>query len=319
MGTQEIFHYPPELMSLLIDTIPLLCRAKKDVILFFRGAGVPEVLMNDYIQMIQINKDQVYKHEIARGVLTRLNEKGDTYLRERREVLRRVVEFENFSSCWDSDVLKAKGLISEIRQLVNVKDSFTKMKEAMENERVLRQKEHLNKIEQIQKRKNEFERIKNDLYSLFSEKNPQVRGKKLEKVLNELFKHYEILIKEDFSINGDNGEGIVEQIDGVIEIDGQIYLVEMKWLSNNVDINDVSRHLVRLYSRANASGIFISTTDYTKAALNVCLEAINQKTIILCKLEEVIKAIEREDDLKGFFKSKIRAAIVDKKPFQQYA
>jgi len=31
----EAFHYPPEILSLLVDTIPLLCRSKKDVVLFF--------------------------------------------------------------------------------------------------------------------------------------------------------------------------------------------------------------------------------------------------------------------------------------------
>jgi len=36
----DSFHYPPEILKLLIDTIPLLCRSKKDVLLFLEGAGV---------------------------------------------------------------------------------------------------------------------------------------------------------------------------------------------------------------------------------------------------------------------------------------
>ncbi|HVO60793.1 MAG TPA: hypothetical protein VMT53_07645 [Terriglobales bacterium] len=35
-----VFHYPPELTQLLIQTIPLLCPSKKDVLSFFKGAGV---------------------------------------------------------------------------------------------------------------------------------------------------------------------------------------------------------------------------------------------------------------------------------------
>ena len=38
--TAERFQYPPELFALLVDAIPALCKAKKDVVLFFRGAGV---------------------------------------------------------------------------------------------------------------------------------------------------------------------------------------------------------------------------------------------------------------------------------------
>jgi hypothetical protein len=314
MGIQQVFHYPPELLSLLIDTIPLLCRSKRDVLLFFKGAGVNNKLMEDYELIVNRNKDSIYKNEITRGILTRLNEHGDKYLRERREVLKRVVEFENFSSCWDSDVLKAKGLISEIRQVVNVKDSFTKMKNVVESERLQKQKHYKEKIAEIQSKNQNLEKIRNQLYSLFGEKNPQLRGKKLEKVLNDLFQHFGILIKEAFTINGDNKEGIVEQIDGVIEIDSQIYLVEMKWLNTNVDVGDVSRHLVRLYSRSDVRGIFISASGYTKAAIDVCIEALNQKLLVLCKLEEIINAIESENNVKDFLVSRIRKAIVDKNP-----
>jgi hypothetical protein len=41
------FHYPPDLMNLLIDTLPLLCRSKEDLLLFFQGAGVPRAATSD--------------------------------------------------------------------------------------------------------------------------------------------------------------------------------------------------------------------------------------------------------------------------------
>jgi len=76
-------------------------------------------------------------------VLTRLNDKAETTLRERREIIKRITEFENFSSCWDADRLKAKGLVSQIRQVVNVKDSFTRMDQERDAERKQRQAELL--------------------------------------------------------------------------------------------------------------------------------------------------------------------------------
>lgn len=36
----EQFHYPADLLELLIKTIPRLVKSKKSVILFFQGAGV---------------------------------------------------------------------------------------------------------------------------------------------------------------------------------------------------------------------------------------------------------------------------------------
>ena len=41
-GMSDAFHYPPDLMALLVNTVSVLCRGKKDVILFFRGAGAGE-------------------------------------------------------------------------------------------------------------------------------------------------------------------------------------------------------------------------------------------------------------------------------------
>jgi hypothetical protein len=46
--------------------------------------------------------------------------------------------------------------------------------------------------------------------------------------LNSLFAFAGFLVREAFTIKGDEGQGIVEQIDGAVEIDGVLYLVEMK-------------------------------------------------------------------------------------------
>ena len=109
-----IFHYPPELMSLLIDTIPRICRAKKDVLLFFKGAGVDSALTNDLAIRLKKDKDSINKYEIARTVLSRLNEKGDATLSERREILKRITEIEDFSTCWPEDRWEAKVLFPKL-------------------------------------------------------------------------------------------------------------------------------------------------------------------------------------------------------------
>lgn len=157
-----VYHYPPELLNLLIDTIPLLCRSKQDVVTFFKGAGVAFEFTNDLSERVKNDRANINKYEIARTILTRLNEKGESSLRERREILKRVTEFENFSSCWDAGRLKAKGLISEIRDVVNVKDSFTRMDLEREAERKKRQDEHLEKQKAAEQIKAETENIKKE-------------------------------------------------------------------------------------------------------------------------------------------------------------
>jgi len=142
------YHYPPEVINLLIDVIPLLCRSKKDVIMFFRGAGVSDNELSDMNNRVDNDRTNINKYEIARTILQCTNEKGDAGLRVRREIIKRVVEYEDFSTCWENDQLKAKGLVAELRRVVNVKDSFTRMNQEREKEKEIRTSEAREKIQQ---------------------------------------------------------------------------------------------------------------------------------------------------------------------------
>ena len=112
-----VFHYPPELTQLLVNTIPLLCPSKRDVVSFFRGAGVENSVLSDVETRLRNDRNSINKYEMVRTVLERLNAKGEPALRERREILRRLTEFEDFSTCWQNDQLKAKGLVGEMSRV----------------------------------------------------------------------------------------------------------------------------------------------------------------------------------------------------------
>ena len=77
MTLEIIHHYPPEILNLLVDTIPLLCRSKNDVLVFFKGAGVPAGMTADFRQKLATDRNSVNKYEIVREVLVRLNDKGE--------------------------------------------------------------------------------------------------------------------------------------------------------------------------------------------------------------------------------------------------
>jgi restriction system protein len=130
-----VFHYPPELLKLLIETVPKLCKSKKDLLLFFQGAGLSRELLAPYESLLRTNREAFSKYHVTRELLTALNEKGEKTLRERREILNRVTRLEDFSVCWESDQAAARGLVAQVRDLVNVKDSFTRMNLEREKER----------------------------------------------------------------------------------------------------------------------------------------------------------------------------------------
>lgn len=313
-----IYHYPPELLQLLVDTIPLLCRSKKDVLLFFRGAGVPSSTLSDLENRVRVDKDSITKFEIVRVTLVRLNELGERSLRERREVVRRVTEFEDFSTCWPDDQLKAKGLVSEIRRVVDVKDSFTRMRQEREKEVRSRQAEYQQKIQAIQERKAKLTVAKQALYAVFAQANASVRGVEFERAINGLFAASGILVKESFRTIGDKGEGVIEQVDGVISLDGELYLVEVKWLSRTVSVDDVSRHLVRTYHRGSSRALFISASEFSPGALKICTEALQQTVVVLCLLDEIVRCLENETDLGRLLLDKAKHAVVAREPFKRF-
>jgi len=318
-----VFHYPPELLQLLGDTIPLLCRSKPDTLTFFEGAGVPSSLFADIKKKVDDDPKSISKYTIAREILKRLNAKKDDHLRQLREVVRRVTEFEDYSTCWPTDQLKAKGLVGEVRRVVDVKDAFTRMRIEREGEAAKTKAATELKIKAAQERREKIERISKDLNSLFTESDAHKRGKALESVLNRLFEAYGMLVRESFTIKGNCGEGIIEQIDGVVEIDGDLYLVEMKWWNKSLGTNEISPHLVRVYGRgAQAKGIFISYTDYTDGAIDTCRQALAGGALVaLCKLQEIVMVLDKFEqgaDLRTMLRTKVHAALLDKKPWHEY-
>ena len=316
MTTDITFHYPPELFNLLVDTVPLLNKTKKELLLFFRGAGVADGMLHDLHQRLKSDPKNIGKFEIARTVLQRLNERGEATLRERREVLRRVVEFTNFDACWPDDQLKAKGAVVGVCDIVNQKDSFTRMNLERKAERRARlaitEKTRLAK----QKRTAKIDEAKQKFYALFSTAlTPQQRGIQLETALNLLFQAFDIAVHEAFHLVGDQGEGIVEQVDGVIELKGDLYFVEMKWHKKPVGKPQVSEHLVRLMSRDQARGLFVSASDFTAPAIHTSREFLQHKLVVLCHLQELVLVLEQQHDLPTFLNQKVQAAIIHKNPY----
>jgi restriction system protein len=309
-----VYHYPPELFQLLVETIPRLCRSKDDLLLFFEGAGVDQNVLSDLWQGVRQNRSSVNKYDMTRTILKRLNEKGEVSLQERREILKRVTEFEAFSTCWANDQLAAKGLVAEVRHVINVKDSFTRMKQEREREKKRHQQARRKRTEALRKRQSELSSIRQELFSLFGMSDSRKRGKLLEGILNRLFEVNDISVSKAFEIVGDEGEGIVTQIDGMVEIDGTLYLVEMKWWSDPIGKAEISPHLVNVFAREGAGGIFISASKYTQPAITTCKYALRDKVIVLCELEEIVLLLEQQGSLMDFFKKKIEAAIGAKQP-----
>jgi len=317
MSSQVFHHFPPDFLSLLVDTIPRLCKSKKDVLIFFSSAGVNKKFLTDLSDRLQNAANSINKYEIARTVLVRINDAGDSTLRERREIVKRVVEFDDFSRCWANDQIEAMGLVAKVREFVNVKDSFTRLQQRYESqldeEKKKRQLEEEARLEQLRLKRQKRQNLRSELIALYQESDTQKRGKQLEGILNRFFESEGILIRESFTITGNNKEGIIQQIDGAIEVNSHLYLVEMKWWKESLGAGDVAQHVMRLFERTDVRGIFISASGYTEAAIINIQKALNQKIIVLCTLKEFVLLLEGEISFESLLKSKVEAIQLEGK------
>ncbi len=302
------------LRELLIEAIPRLSRSKEGVLDFFRGCGVPYGMMADLRQQVAADRNSISKFAIARKILVRINNGGDRTLGQRRQILQRVSEFEDFSTCWESDQLKAKGLVAEIRKVINVKDSFTRMRQAEEKQRHEMARKRQQAAEAEQRRRTQRGQLRRRLAGLSSMTNPQERGHALERVLNELFALDGLSIRESFTIRMDDGH-VGEQVDGLVGLDGQLIMAEFKWHSEPIGRDEMASHLVRLYGRPGVRGLFVSASPFTQPAIEDCKRSLTDFVIVLAEVNELLMLLENPDaSLADWLRQKATAAVIDRKP-----
>jgi len=233
----------------------------------------------------------------------------------RSEIVKRVCECTDFSRCWPDDQLIAHGLVARVQHVVNVKDTFTRINLERQREQQLRREGIERTAAEQADALRQRAMVQQAFFALFGEPDAHRRGKALEGVLNALFALDGLLVREAFTLRGKPGDGIIEQIDGVVQLDSHLYLVEMKWLNAPLGAGDVAQHLVRLYHRGDMRGLFLSYTPFTPAALDACRDALHQRVVSLVLLEEFIGVLNRGDNLAAMLRAKVTAAMIEKRPF----
>ena len=307
--------YPPELFELMVEAIACLFKSKRGVLTFFRGAGVQSEITQDLETNLRNDRNSIYKSEIARAVLLRLNNAGERYLGELREILNRVCEFEDFSTCWPDDQHKARGLVAEIRSITNKHDFFRRLEQQRAAEVRKRRESVRQEAELLRQQQHARRDILQRINNLIGAKDPYKRGREIEEVMNDLFKTEGISIEESFKLPLDKGYGTSEQVDGAVKMDSHVYLVEIKWHKVPIGVEDISRHINRLVIRSECRGLYISYSGFTEPAVATCREAMKVAPIILCSLKEIVLLLERDESLEDFFTKKFDKLILYKDPY----
>lgn len=310
----DAWHYTPDLFDRLVDTVPVLVKSKQQMIDFFRSAGTPEALLNDLQDTLNNDPRSINKYYIARTVIRKLNEGGDRLIAARRELIRRVTQWEDFSLSWPADQDKARGLVAAVRQLVNVRDSFTRMQQERDRERHARVRQQEEQLEKRRARRSARAAIRTQLVAAKNDPNAQRRGKYVEKVVADLCAVEGIQICEPFEIR--NNGTPEEQLDGVIMATGQLYLVEVKWWGDAVDLPAMSSHLIRLFRRPDTRGLFFSSSGYTEAAIAACRDVLRERLMVLAELNELIFLLEGDRALEDWVGAKAALVVAERNPFR---
>lgn len=315
---QAPYHWAPDLMARVVDAVTLVNRTKPDVLAMFRGCGIGTDVLAEVEAAYNADRSGTKKAWMARTVVERLNSTpGDRYLGYRRAVLRRVVEFEDFAQLWPGDQDRARGVVAAVRELQGKKDAFTRIAEAEERAREERAAPGRARALAAAERRTSMNRVHAELTALWTSNDPQGRGRAVERLMNELCRIESIAVRDAFHVVGERGEGIVEQIDGAIDIDGRVVLVEVKWHTEHLGPPHLTPHVFRVMSRAQATGLVISASDYTPAGVATCREALTMGHIVaLSEMREILLLLERYGSLKDFVQAKFRAATLDKNPFE---
>jgi restriction system protein len=202
----EAYHFRPDVFGALREAIPLICKSKRDVLTFFRGAGLRNSGLTYWEAALSRDPETVGKYPVTENLLKAANEdQSDDGLRVRREIIRRVVDFNDFERCWPDKQQAAKGAVQTVRELVHEKDAFTRMAQAHDGERRARMAEAERQAQALRDRAASRDSAKRALFGLFSETDQRRRGLALEGVLNRLFALDGLAVREALTPSGGRG------------------------------------------------------------------------------------------------------------------
>ena len=135
-----------------------------------------------------------------------------------------------------------------------------------------------------------------------SETSKQNKGYEFEKYLRDLFDAAGLKPRESYRVKG-------EQIDGSIEFNGNVYLVEAKWTGGPVNRSDLVVFADKVSRKSKFTrGIFVSHSGYVENAVETY--AIGKTPeIILIDMKEMTWALENGIDIEDVLSKKVRKLI----------
>ncbi|MFS4469873.1 restriction endonuclease [Chryseobacterium sp. T20] len=121
----------------------------------------------------------------------------------------------------------------------------------------------------------------------------QQRGRDFEELINNVFQEEGILITRGFHTSDNKSE----QIDGAIEIDSRIFLIESKWVDSNLAASELFSFIGKIENKFFGTlGIFISKAKLSDNFINA-LNKGRRQTVLVIHGEDVDLLFDPENNL----------------------
>ena len=134
-------------------------------------------------------------------------------------------------------------------------------------------------------------------FNKISKSVPQRRGTQFERLFYEIFEREKILLEKSyFNKNGS------QQIDGAIEINNRIFVLEVKWeKSKTLATSKLYSFLGKINSKIEGTlGVFISYNELSDNFINSTRAGIKQNCIIIHGKDNIIPIIQGDISIKDY-------------------
>jgi len=141
--------------------------------------------------------------------------------------------------------------------------------------------------------------LKTEFYDLSKLDNRQEAGYRLEKLLSRLFEFSELNPRSPFKVLG-------EQIDGSVDIDNNIYLIEIKWTKKPINESDLLVFRGKVEGKSSFTrGMFLSINGFTEEAITAITTG-KQPNFFLFDGYDLTTVLEEKCSLGELLRYKIR-------------
>lgn len=209
-----------------------------------------------------------------------------------------LTDFSHLSDLVDGalKVKQARQSVEQLKSLINPHEEHRKERDHIaERNKIAEEKRQ--KIEGLSRKINE---IKSSFIELSNTNNAQQKGFKLETIMYDLFKVFDLDPKASFKNKG-------EQIDGAFTLDNTDYLFEAKWQQKPVDRLALAGFSAKVTAKLeNTLGLFLSINGFSAEGIEA--HQSNRSSILLMDGTDLMAALEQRIDFQELLRRKRRHA-----------